>query len=105
MRKLKNKIIFSFMIFGYASSFALADTTEPKHSCAKPENPGKLASEQRMKGFQKEVNDYRDCINKFAQEQKTQSETHMVAGNNAIAEFNTFVKTELDKKKEDEAAK
>ncbi len=101
MQAKTNKFIFSLIIFILSSLPVLADTTEPKHSCAKPENPGKLASEQRMKGFQKEINDYRDCVNKFAQEQKTQSETHLSAGNKAVDEFNTFVKTELDKKKEE----
>jgi hypothetical protein len=64
-----------------------------------------MASEARMKGFQTEVNEYRGCINKFAQEQRTAGETHISTGNKAIEEFNEFVKTEMNPKKEGDAAK
>jgi hypothetical protein len=101
MHRLSKKSLGSLIILTSLSLPAWADSTEPKHNCAKPENPGKMASETRMKGFQKEVNDFRDCVNKFAQEQRTLSETHMTAGNKAIEEFNTFVKTELTPKKEE----
>ncbi len=83
------------------SANVFADAAPPKHACAKPEHPGKLASEVRMKGFQKEVNDFRECINKFATEQKAQSENHMTALNNAVNEFNGFVQNEMNPKKEE----
>ncbi len=92
-------------VFASVALPSFADSTPPKHSCVKPDHPGALASEARMKGFQKEVNDFRDCINKFANEQKVFSENHMTAGNSAVNEFNTFVKNELTPKKEDEPAK
>jgi hypothetical protein len=94
------KNLISLAIFASLSFPVSADTTEPKHSCVKPDHPGELASEARMKGFQKEVNDYRDCVNKFAQEQRAQAEAHTVAGNKAIEEFNAFVKTEMNPKKD-----
>lgn len=95
-----NKFLVSMLLFASLSLPALADTTEPKHNCVKPDYPGELASEARMKGFQKEVNDYRDCVNKFAQEQRAQAESHTAAGNKAIEEFNAFVKTEMNPKKD-----
>jgi hypothetical protein len=97
--------LIACFLFATISLSAIADSAPPKHNCAKPDHPGTLASEARMKGFQKEVNDYRDCINKFASDQKVFSENHMTAGNNAINEFNTFAKTEMNPKKEDEPAK
>jgi hypothetical protein len=97
--------LVSVVLFVSISFSAMADSAPPKHNCVKPENPGNMASETRMKGFQKEVNDYRECINKFATEQKAFSENHMTAGNKAVEEFNTFAKTEMNPKKEGEPAK
>jgi hypothetical protein len=105
MRFSTTSLLISCLVIASISLSAVADSTPPKHSCVKPENPGNMASEVRMKGFQKEVNDYRDCINKFASDQKTFGENHISAGNKAIEEFNTFVKTEMNPKKEDEPAK
>lgn len=95
------KTVLSVLVMASTALPSLADNAPPKHGCAKPEHPGKLASDVRMKGFQKEVNDYRDCINKFALDQKTMSEAHMAAGNKAIDDFNAFVKTEMNPKKEE----
>jgi hypothetical protein len=96
---------FSFIIFASLSLPTFADSAAPKHNCTKPSHPGTLASEARMKGFQTEVNEYRDCINKFAQDQRALGETHMSAGNKAIEEFNDFVKAEMNPKKEGEGTK
>ncbi len=102
MKNIALKTLAASILFATFSFTAQADSSAPKHSCVKPDHPGKLASEVRLKGFQKEVNEYRDCINKFALDQKTQSENHQTAGNGAIDEFNTFVKTEMNPKKEDD---
>ena len=101
MHQTTKKTLISLAVLATLSLPARADTTEPKHSCVKPDHPGELASETRMKGFQKEVNDFRDCVNKFAQEQRSQAEAHTAAGNKAIEEFNAFVKTEMNPKKKE----
>ena len=98
MRHSAAKVLTSIAILASLSLPTYADSSPPKPSCTKPDNPGTLASDVRMKGFQKEVDSYRDCVNKFAQEQKTAAETHTTAGNKAIEDFNLFVKTEMNPK-------
>jgi hypothetical protein len=96
------KILFSIITLICITIPVMADTTPTKHNCTKPTHPGSLASDVRMKGFQQEVNNYRECISKFADEQKKQIKLHEDAGNAAVEEFNTFAKNELNPKKEDE---
>ncbi|MGB8339940.1 MAG: hypothetical protein WCD07_10795 [Burkholderiales bacterium] len=101
MRFTSFSTLISFIVCISLPLPTFADSAAPKHNCAKPAHPGTSASEDKIKAYQLDINAYRDCINKFAQEQKMFSETHLTAGNQAIEEFNTFVNTEVNPKKKE----
>ncbi len=64
----------------------------PKNPCVKPEEfPGKLATDQRRKSWQKSVDDYGACIKKYSADQRQIVEAAMKAGNDAVEEYNQFV--------------
>jgi hypothetical protein len=67
----------------------------PKHSCKKPENPGKLASERQQAQFRKDIDSYRDCLTAFREQMNRQAKVYVEAANGAIQEFNDYV-TELN---------
>ncbi|MGC1817800.1 MAG: hypothetical protein WA900_09110 [Casimicrobiaceae bacterium] len=77
----------------------------PKHSCVHPEEfPGKLASETRLKGWQKDFVAYVDCLKKFYDEQQALAKPHVDAANAAVIEYNNSVKEyneTMQKAKED----
>lgn len=71
---------------------AAADAT-PKHSCTHPEEfPGKLASEMRLKNWQKDFVAYIDCLKKFYDDQQALAKPHVDAANAAVVEYNNGVK-------------
>ena len=68
-------------------------TAAPKHSCTHPEEfPGKLASEARLKNWQKDFVAYVDCLKKFYDEQQALAKPHVDAANAAVVEYNNGVK-------------
>jgi hypothetical protein len=74
-----------------ASAFA-ADA--PKPSCNKPNLPSKvvLQSELAAKAFQRHMNEYKQCIDTFVQEQKATAEAAIQAGNDAVNDYNSLAK-------------
>jgi hypothetical protein len=71
----------------------------PKHNCPKPEYPGRLATTQRQKGFERDLENYKKCIMGFVDEQRKSADAaieiqkgHVAAGNAAIAEYNDHIK-------------
>lgn len=75
-----------------------SDAAIPANNCEKPgDGPGIQPSYEQQKRFQKKVDAYKDCINKYAAEMKKLSDEHFEivkkyqdAGNAAINEYNTF---------------
>jgi hypothetical protein len=76
--------------------------TIPPLNCAKPELPGKLASNSRISAFNKEYAGYSACIKKYVEETKTIVNAAVAAGNAAVEEFNKFA---VDINAQNEAAK
>ncbi|MBL8521999.1 MAG: hypothetical protein JNK75_15180 [Betaproteobacteria bacterium] len=68
----------------------------PKHKCEKPEYPGRLAPDRRIKQFNVDLNTFKDCLQKFATDQKAISQVHVDAANAAISEYNDYI-MELNK--------
>ncbi|MBL8513654.1 MAG: hypothetical protein JNJ55_06655 [Betaproteobacteria bacterium] len=68
----------------------------PKHKCEKPEYPGRLAPDRRIKQFNTDLNAFKDCLQKFAADQKAISQVHVDAANAAITEYNDYI-AELNK--------
>ena len=88
-----------------AAPGAAAAAPVPKHSCVHPEEfPGKLASEMRLKGWQKEFVEYTNCLRKFVEDQQALAKPHIDAANAAVVEYNNSVKEyneTMQKAKED----
>ena len=65
----------------------------PKPKCEpKPEYPGKLASDTRIKAYNKSMKDYSDCMKKYIDENREKGKQYIEAGNAAIEEFNATMK-------------
>lgn len=88
-----------------AAAAPASDAAIPKHSCVHPEEfPGKLASETRLKVWQKDFVAYVDCLKKFYDEQQALAKPHVDAANAAVVEYNNSVKEyneTMQKAKED----
>lgn len=66
-----------------------AATPVAKPACTRPEDhPGRLASDLRKKSWSKEVQEYVECMKKFADDQKAVGDAHYAAANNAINSLN-----------------
>jgi hypothetical protein len=64
----------------------------PRHTCKKPEYPGRLASDTQKRNFRKDVDVYAECIKKYVAVQQKNAESFVKAGNTAIDEYNAAVK-------------
>lgn len=93
--------------FGMAAAFAqapaapVATPPKPVHTCKKPEPPGRLALDSQRKMFQRNLDTYRDCMQKFAADQQEIAKVAIEAGNGAINEYNDFI-VQLKKAQEEE---
>jgi hypothetical protein len=64
-----------------------------KHNCgAKPEHPGRLASDNMKRAWQRDANAYLECVKKFANEQQQIAQDYIKAANAAVDEYNASVK-------------
>ncbi|MEO6929122.1 MAG: hypothetical protein ABI190_08150, partial [Casimicrobiaceae bacterium] len=62
-----------------------------KNTCDKPDDyPGHLASDQRLRGWQKTMETYGNCVKKYADEQRAIAESATKAGNDAVTEYNAL---------------
>ncbi len=75
-----------------APSATAAAIAAAKPVCEKPEYPGRLADQSKIDRFNKKYKAYGDCMRKFIDEQSAISKAAADAGNNAINEFNAYVK-------------
>ena len=73
------------------------------HSCVKPERPGRLATSNQVKTYDKSVITYRDCMQAFVKMQGELVKLHSEIGNNAVKEYNDYVTA--GSKPNEEAAK
>jgi len=65
----------------------------PKPKCEAPgDYPSKLSSEIQRRLWSKSRDAYLECLKKYIAEQKDLSESHLKAGNAAVAEYNAAVK-------------
>ncbi len=70
---------------------AVAAPSIAKHACTSPEVPGRLASVNRQKSFNKEVEAYKNCLMQFRDERNKIARANVEAGNAAVEEFNVFI--------------
>ena len=65
----------------------------PKHECgAKPEHPGRDASETKQRQWRKDANAYLECFKNYAMEQRALAQQYQEAANAVIDEYNATVK-------------
>lgn len=78
-----------------AAALLLAGTAaaEPaKHNCTAPEHPGRMASDNQQKVFNKKNKEYGDCMKKYIADQQAVIQAATDAANAAINEFNDYAK-------------
>ena len=90
MNRLVKSSIAIALCAGFAGAAIAQDITKP--SCTKPQYPGRLASENQKKSFNKDVEGYAACIKKYVGEQQKIADDHIKAANAAAAEYNDAVK-------------
>ena len=84
-----------------APAAAPAATVAPPQCEPKPEWPGRLATNSRRRAFDRELKQYRDCMNAYIEERKAALKAHQDAANKAIEEHNAVMtKLTEDQKKE-----
>ncbi len=72
-----------------------ADMFSPSHSCSKPYKPYEFSSRSKRELFLLEVQNYKECISDFVEEQEDAIRRHREAAEEAIEEWNDFVNLEL----------
>ena len=77
-------------------------TARAAHNCVRPEQPGRLATNNQLKVFDKDERAYRECLQAFVKAQADLVKLHSELGNGAVKEYNDYV-TEVKKKRDEEA--
>lgn len=75
---------------------ANADIFQPSHSCTKPYKPFQFDSEADFETFMYMVKNYKACIQDFVDEQEDRIKKHQNAIDEAIEDWNSFVRYELN---------
>ena len=89
------------ILLALAGDFVLADSWQPSHSCyepTKPSRPYSLDDEWEIDRYNRaidqynyEVEEFRDCIQRFVDEQNGAVRRHSSAADDAIRAWNNFV--------------
>ena len=72
-----------------------ANTFTPSHSCSKPFKPYSFDDQREYDQFLAEVERYKACIDDFVEEQQDAIRKHQNAAEEAIDDWNNFVRWEL----------
>lgn len=87
------KITLTLFLFPFVSS---AWEMQNSPSCSKPYKPYEFSSRDDLNRFMDDVENYKQCINDFIDEENQSIQTHQDAINSAIDEWNNFVNIELN---------
>ncbi len=89
------------MISLFAVNSSYADMFEPSHGCYPPTKPFKPYSfnsqweidsyNDSIRRYNNEVEDYKNCISSFIDEQNDATRKHQNAANSALNDWNLFV--------------
>lgn len=74
----------------FAPAPLLADSFKPSHHCSEPYVPYEFDSEWERDSFIDEVEDYKECISDFVEEQNDAVRNHQSAAEEAIEDWNRF---------------
>jgi len=89
--------IFAALLLASATGVALAQSPAPAATadaskCGKPDpHPGRLASNEKMKGWNKEVGVWQECMKKYVGEIQAKADAAVKTANAAVAESNAAV--------------
>ena len=75
---------------------ATADMFADSPSCYKPSKPYQFTNQDEVDDFNEEVEEYKRCIMEFVEEQREEAKNHIEAADDAIEEWNRFVRLELN---------
>lgn len=88
-----NFILYVFVSVVVAmSNLAFADSYVPLHSCAPPVIPTGSISNNEVDALNIDIESYRKCIQQFIREQNAAIDMHERAHQEAVNEWNLFVK-------------
>ena len=83
------------LYFTTLSTSAHADIISPSHLCRKPIKPYEFTDEWHITQFKNDVDRYKRCISDFVDEQNDDARKHQDAAQEAIDEWNAYVRYEL----------
>lgn len=96
MRKRNyQQIIFSLILFVFNAQSALADMFHPSHSCREPYKPFSFTSRFELDMYFDEVEQYKDCLVEFIDDQEESIKKHRLATEDAANDWNSFKNREL----------
>jgi hypothetical protein len=85
-----------------AAAASAPNPNAPKPPCTRAdEYPGKLATDQAKRNWQREFSTYVECMKKFIEDQKTQGDLHYEAARSAIAAVNKDIADANEARKTD----
>ena len=84
------------LVLVFSANSALADSYTPSHYCSKPYKPFEFTSQWEVDSFLSDVENYKSCIEDFVEEQQDAIRKHQSAADEAIDEWNSFVRWELN---------
>jgi hypothetical protein len=88
--------ILAFITILLLTFSAQADNYDPSPSCSKPNKPNEFNSERELDSFNNDVQQYQRCLYDFVDEHEEAIQRHNRAANDAIDEWNNFVRMELN---------
>jgi hypothetical protein len=88
--------ILTFITILLLTFSAQADNNDPSPSCSKPDKPNKFNTQPEVDSFNHDVQQYQRCLYDFVDGQEEAIQKHQRAANDAIDEWNSFVRKELN---------
>ena len=91
-----SRILAALLLASAASGAALAQTPAPaaadSSQCGKPDpHPGRLASPEKLKSWNKDVNVWQECMKKHIAEVQAKADAAVKTANAAVADSNAAV--------------
>ena len=94
---LMKRVIWLVLVVLVFVAPASGDMFTPRNSCRAPSKPFSFRDERHYESFINDVERYRNCINRFVDEQNEAANRHLEAASSAIEEWNRFVRWELNR--------
>lgn len=85
----------AFVVLTIASADLYGDSYGSSHSCYEPSKPYDLSDSYALDSFLDDVQDYRDCIADYIEEQQDQAQYHLEAAEEAARDWEWFFQREL----------